>query len=280
MKIDRILFKLATVCTLKCEKCGEFNPYLQEKGKPKFYDAELVCRDIDKLAACASSIEVIQLSGGECLLHPQILKILKHLGENPKFKNICIFSNATFAPKEDVLKVMVSLGDRFSLDISNYSVIGIDSAKVTNVYDQYKIPYRILDIPFWADHSDISCKNLDIDGLKKVAVDCCGFNTTTVMFSVIDGKVSSHCCTGGSIMYFLDLYKEMPSCYVDLRECEANGLEEKLKALFDADYMQACNYCLPDHLKEHIPVAVQIPTKIEVAKPKFSFKNLFGFSNK
>lgn len=279
MKIDRILFKVGTACTLRCKKCGEFNPYLHEKGKAKFYDADLLCNDIDKLAEAASEVEVIQLSGGECLLHPQITKVLEHLRDNPKFKHICIFSNGTYIPKEDVLKVMVSMGDRFSLDISDYTITGIDSKKTSPVYEKYGIKHQMIEMSYWVDHTDISFKNLDTEGLKNVADKCWSYNTDTVMFSAIDGKVSSHCCTAASIMYYLDLYKDMKSSYVDLRNTTGN-IEDELKKLYDAEYMLACNYCRIESEKPHIQVAEQLTTTNLKVKKKFSFKKIFSFLNR
>lgn len=274
MKIDRILFKIGTACTLRCKKCGEFNPYLHEKGKKKFYDADLLCKDIDKLGDVAEEIEVIQLSGGECLLHPQIGKILKHIGENPKFKHICIFSNGTYIPKKETLEIMLSLGDRFNLDISNYTVVGIDSMKAPKIYDSYGIKYNMIDMSYWIDHTNISYKNLDTEQLKDLAKECWAYNTGTVMYSVIEGKVTSHCCTAASIMYYLDLYKDMPSSYVDLRN-NIDNLEKELERLFEVDYMPVCNYCISESKKEHIPVAEQI-ARVETSKKGFSLRKIFS----
>lgn len=33
MIVEKLVIKTGSTCTLKCEKCGEFNPYLKDKNR-------------------------------------------------------------------------------------------------------------------------------------------------------------------------------------------------------------------------------------------------------
>ncbi|GHV96301.1 hypothetical protein AGMMS50293_26210 [Spirochaetia bacterium] len=72
----RMTYNLTNHCNLNCKCCDNFAPLVEEE----FTDLEIFKRDLKRIAALSNmgkGIELLQLTGGEPLLHPQINEALK-----------------------------------------------------------------------------------------------------------------------------------------------------------------------------------------------------------
>ncbi len=65
------LLELTEACNLRCPVCYAGSP----KGRHRRFE-DLVLHDLEAFLAARGSLEVLQLSGGEPLLHPDLLRIL------------------------------------------------------------------------------------------------------------------------------------------------------------------------------------------------------------
>lgn len=117
-------FGLTNCCTCKCSFCGIW----QQKEKV-IVDYKKACKAIDKLADFG--ISHITLTGGEPLLHPRIVEIVKHCTS----KNIhsSVLNADARLVKEDKVKLLKEAG----LDLLS---ISIDSHNPKIVEESRKIP--------------------------------------------------------------------------------------------------------------------------------------------
>lgn len=127
--------------------------------------------------------------------------ILFFIAKTHAIGRIELFSNGTVVPSEQVLRTMQTLKDRLLIDITFYGCMPID--KAVSAYEQYSIPFRVKELDWWIDHSNITYERKSVKELRTIAETSGCFNRKTIMFSVIDGKAVCHCRTAASIMYYL-----------------------------------------------------------------------------
>lgn len=89
-KLLRFEVQVAEHCNLKCINCNHFAPL----AKNQFLDIENYTRDCERLSVLfGSEIEFINLMGGEPLLHPQIIDIMKITRKNFQRGEIRLVTN-------------------------------------------------------------------------------------------------------------------------------------------------------------------------------------------
>lgn len=244
MIIEKLVVKTGSACTLKCEKCGEFNPYLGNKGKAFLVDAERLSRDVYKIAKAVDAINVVHVAGGEALLHKDIFLFLSYIYAIPNIDKIELVTNGTVVPDGIVLDLLMQLKSKIIVLISDYSASGVDNHVVIETFKKNKINYRVMRDMKWQDRSDISDKKLDEAELKYIAENCASYRKQPY-FTLNNGIISAHCPTAGSILYYLDLYNECQGHYKDIRTISDEDMLMELKKINDADYLPMCSYCIP-----------------------------------
>lgn len=70
----RIDHFITTFYNLKCKMCISKIPYIKE---PKHFPAEHVEREMDAVFQIFDYVDVYQFMGGEALLHPEFLRLMK-----------------------------------------------------------------------------------------------------------------------------------------------------------------------------------------------------------
>ena len=89
-KLLRFEVQVAEHCNLKCINCNHFAPL----AKNQFLDIENYTRDCERLSVLfGAEIEFINLMGGEPLLHPQIIDIMKITRKNFQRGEIRLVTN-------------------------------------------------------------------------------------------------------------------------------------------------------------------------------------------
>lgn len=90
-------------CNLNCAGCDHFAPF----AKPWFYDVRKYESDIKKIASLfsedLSKVTYLRLQGGEPLLHPHIVDIMRITRENLPNTVILLNTNATLFERQDDL---------------------------------------------------------------------------------------------------------------------------------------------------------------------------------
>lgn len=257
MIIEKLVVKTGSACTLKCEKCGEFNPYLAGKGKAFMLDAESLSRDIYKIAKAVNKIKIVQVAGGEALLHKDLFLLLSYVCAIPNIEKIELVTNGTVIPDEIVLDLLKNFRSKIVVLISDYSASGIDNCAVLQMFEKSQINYRVMRDMRWQDRSDVSDKKLNEENLKFIASNCASFRKQP-FFILINGIISAHCCTAGSILHYLSIHDECGEYYKDIRTISDENMLGQLEKIHTVDYLPMCNYCIPSYDVEYCQAGKQI----------------------
>lgn len=244
MIIEKLVVKTGTACTLRCEKCGEFNPYLPQKGKIYMLDAETLSRDVYKVARAAEKIKAVHVAGGEALLHKDLFLFLAYLYQIPNIDTIELVTNGTNVPDAVTLALLQNLKSKIIVLVSDYSASGVDNRQVLQTLKENGIKHQVMRDMKWQDRSDVSNKNLSEEELQNIAENCASYRKQPY-FTLSNGILSAHCPTAGSLLYYLDLYDECKEEYKDIRAIPDDAMPVELQKLNDKVLLHMCNYCIP-----------------------------------
>jgi organic radical activating enzyme len=109
-----------TVCTLKCYSCSNNIPSFQ---KGTIRSTQEIIEDIDTYFAIVDRTILFRIAGGEPLLHPELSKILNHIGKfyRDKCNTVEVVTNGTLVPSLSVITACKEY--EISFFISDYSAV-------------------------------------------------------------------------------------------------------------------------------------------------------------
>lgn len=127
---------LAEHCNLSCCGCDHFSPL----AKPKLADFEKVERDLERLSQLfEGSMGEIYLSGGEPLLHPEIIRFMKMCRDKFPEDMIYIITNGIKLIGEPEEFWTACRENRIILRPTRYP-INVDYDKIAELADRYQVP--------------------------------------------------------------------------------------------------------------------------------------------
>ena len=139
-KADGLSFgvHLAEHCNLNCCSCSHFSPL----AEPEFLDPEEFRRDIIRLGELFNHecIE-IQLMGGEPLLHPQIISIMKTARALFTKGRIVIVSNGILLPQMPDEFWQACHDNNIGISVTHYP-IKLDEAKIKAIAEKFNIDFE------------------------------------------------------------------------------------------------------------------------------------------
>ena len=257
MVIEKLVVKTGTQCSLRCKKCGEFNPYLSQKGKGFSLSANELADDVFKIYQCIDRVKCVHVAGGEPLLHRDLFLFLSFLFGLNNIERVEIVTNGTIIPDAVTMHTLsVNKGKAIVL-ISDYSASGVDNRSVVNALEEAGVSYHLMSDMVWKDKSEASYKRLSEEELLLIANNCDTFRQASY-FSLINGVVTAHCPTAGSLLYYHDLYEQCPDHYFDLRSVPDGEVRSELSKLLTNSALPMCQYCVPSYLAEKCPAGEQI----------------------
>jgi len=264
-EIQKLVIKTGTSCTLRCEKCGEFNPYLNDNEKTFNLTTERLLLDVSPIIASASYIKTVHIAGGEPFLHKDLIQLIFSLTEFPQVEQIEIVTNGTVMPCDMTLESLKNLGERVLVIVSDYSGAGVNNKDIIDVLEVYEINYIIQKDIVWKDKSNTDFKGYSNKELYELAQKCSIFRQS--YYSLIDGVVTAHCPTAGSLLYYLGLYDEMENYYFNIRNVDEQELPKEFIKLNEQQYTPMCNYCVPSFLASNCEAGKQMEkSKLEEVK--------------
>lgn len=140
MEKTNLTILLTSRCTLKCKLCATYAP---QNKKPCHYDSKIIMASVDKYFASMGDVCLFTLSGGEPLLHPDLVRMVQHFKQYAsRMEKFEIITNGTIVPSEALLLALK--------EIPNVDVMIDDygkniSKKVDDVvmaFEKYGIRYR------------------------------------------------------------------------------------------------------------------------------------------
>lgn len=260
ISIPHMDLSVGTSCTLNCEKCSQWFPYLH---KHELFSANKIINDLNNIFKFVDFIHNIAVIGGEPFLNPDleiILQYLKECCENGQIRYIRLVTNGTICPSEKVLKYFKD--SHFCLIISNYPFEKMNNAnfienrnKLINILENNKeYHYYFPAIQNWEDYGKpIKDMERDKNYLKK-DFDNCLFHNCCGLYDSIFYRCPR-------IFTLKKIKKLEPGMneYIDFKNVKSKKeCKKRLKAFYSIDYLKACNWCLDSSRRKMIEPAIQL----------------------
>jgi organic radical activating enzyme len=243
LTVKKLVIKTGTACSLRCEKCGELNPYFKKIGRGFSLPAARLIEDVSILASFVKNIDLVHVAGGEPFIHKDLAEFIRRMAAFPKIGKIEIVTNGTIVPDIETLDILEKLGDKIIVLISDYGGAGVDNKGLLCALKEKNINHRLQKDMVWKDQSDTSFKGLSRNRLIDIAKKCTSFRDG--YFTLVDGRLTSHCSKTATLLYYLDMYDKYPGMFIDIRKTNKRSFIKKLKKLIDFQYTPMCNYCVP-----------------------------------
>jgi len=132
-------FHLADHCNLNCVGCTHFSNISQQN----FVDARMLENRFDRLNKLIGYIYDIRILGGEPLLHPDIIDILKITRKKFPFSKIELYTNGLLLDKMSKDFFITCKQNKIGIYVSKYHVIENKINKIKDLLSSYKVKYCI-----------------------------------------------------------------------------------------------------------------------------------------
>lgn len=248
--IHRVALHLTWKCTLRCEKCAAFIPSIYEKGLVFDYKYSDIKQSLQTLFELVDRIEVITLTGGEAILHKDIVELCEFLLENQdKFGRVDFQTNGTVLFSEKLLDVM-SKSEKFIFFIDHYGLdISINVERNVELCKKWKVQHRVrkyygedAHMNGWIDYSPREEK-IDKETAKKQFAICANGRKDRRPF-VIYGNLLTLCAMPYCRAQIDAQPKEDMLCLNLLDENMPKAEKQRIVLeMRDTDYNPGCQYC-------------------------------------
>lgn len=250
---------ITTYCTLKCKNCANLIQYYE---KPYHVTEDNIISDLEKVLLSIDKIGCVRILGGEPLLSPALLSILKLLIHSKKVDNILIVTNGTLLFDDDLIEVMKSTS-KIKVSISNYKSISRNLQKLEDQLKINRIMFETRNVE-WRDKGQLSKNDLKHTALKENFDHC-----PNRFFSLLNGRI--HICPKSAHAIDIGLIKTFDSTdFVDVRNIlSIDEIRKKIIFLIEKPYVTTCRYC-NEYNNENLNIVVsgEQCTKIEAMKRK------------
>ena len=136
-KLIRFEVHLADHCNLNCVGCDHFSPL----AEPSFVDIDTFKRDFARMGELFShKCEWIHLLGGEPLLNPDIIKLMKIARENFTEGDIQIVTNGILLPQQDEKFWCACHDNNIQIRMTHYP-IKVDIDKIRFLANKFKVDF-------------------------------------------------------------------------------------------------------------------------------------------
>lgn len=266
----QIGFQITTHCNLNCKLCMVLKPLYKEKHLCRHIPAEQVKQEINAIFQLYAFVEEVTVSGGEPLLHPELLEIVSYfMLFKEQFHSLRIFTNGTIVPSQPLIDyIEESGGGRLQFVIDDYGPqLSKQADAIEKLCENRCIPCRRNIYHGTEQHGGgwVSCgspfvyRDYPPEKLASVFLHCHAAQYKCL--TVYDGKLGN-CAWSvfGHAAGILPVQDGETDC-VDLLDSSV-PLEEKRKriALFGKRPLAACQYCDgfdPENSKRY-PAAEQV----------------------
>ena len=236
LNVSYVEVVLTTFCTLNCKGCSALMPFYKKRNH---LDLDIIIKSLDTLTDSVDSIQKLRLLGGEPLLYPNIIELIKYTLKNDKIKNVIIVTNGTLILSNELIELLKN--NKCGVYISDYGIISIKKDELINQLNKNNIKYELKnENSKWRDYGNLECRNRTKKELKK-QFSKCGINCS----SLFDGKLfycprNSHGTNLKKIPLKNEDYIELYNNTLDKKQ-----LNKKLYKFFYkyTPYIEACNYC-------------------------------------
>ena len=238
MKLVKVDFDITTKCTLKCKYCSNLMPLFRKNNRHVEMSFEDFKQDIDALLNAVSEINVLQIIGGEPLLHPDLYKMTEYAASKDEIKTVKIITNGTMLPNAKLLDTISRYNNKVYFYISTYSkdeeITGLlKTEELQNLLKENNIKFQTMQDLQWDIECPLTDYNYDETYLKQMFSSC----VMATCLSVINHKL--HICAKCASGTELGLFKA--NDYVNL--LNNPDLKQDLIDFYSKEYFEVCKYC-------------------------------------
>lgn len=124
-------------CNLNCVACSSFSPLVKGTAYKDIKDIILETEKIIRITDNGKKIWKLSLMGGEPLLHPQLIEIIKYFGELGI--NLRLVTNGILIPKMD--KEFFELITKYNVDLKVSVYKTVKYEKIFNKLEEHKVEF-------------------------------------------------------------------------------------------------------------------------------------------
>ena len=225
-------------CSLKCRDCSNLMQYYK---KPEDSSVEELLRAIDSFCTIIDKVNEFRVIGGEPFLNRGIHLILKRLIDEPKVKNIVIYTNGTIVPKDEQIECLRN--DKILILITDYGALSRKLNSLTEIFLRNNIVFYKQKAQGWTDCAGLKRHFRSFEQQKRIFTNCCAKNTITL------SKGKLYRCPFSANAARLSAVPNNKSDYIDLFQepLDAAGIREtksKVRGyLLYKNYLETCDYC-------------------------------------
>lgn len=250
VQIPTVSVNVGMGCSLRCKDCDQWNPYLKNSNvKQRSY--EDICRIFDALVRHVDYIGRVNIIGGEALIHPDIVKIVRYVAQCKKVGQTLIVTNGTIALSQELIDVCKEYHVLIWVNRYDKSRKWNDVEKAcrlngilitTAISQQWETMGR------YGERHNYSRKELVESAEKCFLTMCMG----------IYGNVLYRCGVCG-IIEEEGLGEERKLCKIELCRVRSKlSMMLRLYGMYAATYMEGCRFCVQPKDRKKIRAGVQI----------------------
>ena len=235
--IPQVEFFITSNCTLKCEQCSNYTPYIQKVNNFEL-DLNDFKRHINNLIKNVYKLNSLIIIGGEPLLHPNFVDMLEYALSIKKIEKVYIFTNCTIVFSNEQLNVLIKNRNKVHVYLSNYSC----NPKIKNILkiDEIKkqledncILYTFDEKFVWAKQEKIEFKNR----LNNQDIEVCS-SCGVPSVSAINGEL--HYCPKATAGKLLNVVDYIESDFINLN---SEVTKKNIIDFYSNNNFSICKYC-------------------------------------
>lgn len=247
---------ITTVCNLNCRGCLNFTEYIQHK---KHDPLEYILEGIDAYFMKFDFVVYFHISGGEPFLHPDLPKIVRHVGERyrDRIRLFQVTTNGTLVPTDELMDVAKVYDCIINLDDYRETVPSRTKlfSPILRRLDEKGVRRNITKLDHWID---LAPKTTDHSWMAEADLvqhfDACDCPYTDVR----GGRLYS--CSYACFAIKAGLVKETEDDYIELSNASKKEVLEARLRYTERGYMEFCKHCAGFLAinKNFIPPALQV----------------------
>ena len=243
-KYDKLLSTIqdiiaTTKCTLNCNRCLNYTMFNKRR---RHFPLKMLKDDVDVLFSKADYVDMLNISGGEILMHDGIAELIDYIGETYRNRifEFLLITNGTIIPSETVLekiaknKCLVRLDDyRDTVPLCREQL-----PRITESFDKHNIDYYVFRVSEWINVAHDSTINFYMNDEKLIKYfDLCESPCKYIR----DGKLYG--CNYHAFAVEAGIARELESDFIIINDSSKREIFEFLLGYSDKGYVDYCKHC-------------------------------------
>ena len=255
---DNVMLSLqlnvTTRCNLRCKHCLQVIPYIKDK---RDYDCDEFIGIVEKLTDLGFYVLSLNITSGEPFLYRDLHKLLRRTAPNKNIEKLCVITNATLIPDEELLDALAS-DPKIIVRMSDYGKLSEKLDELVSIFNKKNIKYEVTKSNFWRIRNKMVDFKLNPKELRNKFDNC-----TCAKHGVVVANSKVLICPGAATMELAADVKQDKNSVLDLKDklTDIQIYNKVVEMLLWDEPITACQYCESRNYGEKlikVPVAEQI----------------------